>query len=144
MNGAIHWLALRVDGPDSSDEVIIAFDMAEESLNEVPMPDGFNDEFFGLIVLGGRLSLIDMNCCYATEIWMMEEYGVKSSWIKSITVSIDEGDFFFPICFTEGGEVLGIDGDVGLMKYNGNGEVTKHYEVLGMDATMYTEFSFSF
>ena len=68
-------------------------------------------------VLGGCLALYFLGDD-TTEIWIMKEYGVMSSWTKSIVVSLGgiDGCYLFLICFTTGGDIVGEDGGTVLVK----------------------------
>ncbi|XP_054787566.1 F-box/kelch-repeat protein At3g06240-like [Prosopis cineraria] len=121
---AIHWLAFR---HDTSVELILAFNVIQRKLIEIPLPGDFSEtlEFVFLGTLGGYLSLYvvddDLN---GGEIWLMKEYGTKSSWTKSIVVSVEiPCDYFFPICLTQSGEIVGSDGRNALVKCNEKGQV---------------------
>ncbi|GLT99270.1 hypothetical protein SLE2022_167170 [Rubroshorea leprosula] len=86
LNGGIHWRTRSIRDRNYN-EVITAFDLAEEIFYLVPTPPHshylryFNS---GLGVLGGCLCLI--YACfsdpYPFELWVMKEYGVEASWTK--------------------------------------------------------------
>ncbi|KAK7363689.1 hypothetical protein VNO77_05840 [Canavalia gladiata] len=144
-NGAIHWLAFR---HDVSVKLIVAFDLSERSFSEIPLPDDFNHNYYfcDLRVLGGFLSLsvvgIDNE---PTEIWVMQEYKVKSSWTKTIVVSTDDipTQYFFPLCSTKCGDIVGRNGFTGLLKCDDKGQVKEHRSYcdnpLGFQVAVYTE-----
>ena len=56
---------------------------------------------------------------------VMKEYGVKSSWVKSIVLSLTATTLYgiSPICFTKSGRIVGHGGMVELMKYNHRGRM---------------------
>ncbi|XP_057452962.1 F-box protein CPR1-like [Lotus japonicus] len=96
LNGALHWL---VFSRDTEDHVIIAFDLKQMSLLEIPIPlDDIDMELksisrqYYLRVLGDCLCL-----CYpgqyiwdvAAEIWIMKYYKVQSSWTKSFVLPVN-------------------------------------------------------
>ncbi|KAJ7972888.1 F-box family protein [Quillaja saponaria] len=64
-NGALHWLIFGQNGQSE----ILAFDLAEKKIREVPLPDGVNDEPFecDVGVLGGCLCVTSWSP--ALEIW---------------------------------------------------------------------------
>ncbi|KAF3973601.1 hypothetical protein CMV_002999 [Castanea mollissima] len=67
---------------------IISFDLADEKFREVPSPDGngLSRCNYHLVVLGGCLSAA-VYCHYGKlDIWVMEKYGVKESWIKKFNL----------------------------------------------------------
>ncbi|KAK7292357.1 hypothetical protein RIF29_08135 [Crotalaria pallida] len=142
-NGIIHWLAFR---RDVSVNVILAFDFVERSFSEVPLPSDFNPEFTfcDLCVLGRFLSLY-VTGDNATEIWVMQEYKVQSSWTKSIVVATDDLPWqkFSPICTTGSGDIVGLDGKTGLVKCNAQGQLLEHRSYCvdrhGCQAVAYTE-----
>nr|XP_043608306.1 F-box/kelch-repeat protein At3g06240-like [Erigeron canadensis] len=81
-NGFLHWVAKRhIDDL----RAIVAFSLAHECFGEVPLPEScydtdimsFND--WKLCVLGGKLAIFSQ---MKGEVWIMNEYGVKESWIK--------------------------------------------------------------
>ena len=49
---------------------------------------------------------------------MIGEYGVKSSWTNLVTMSLDDipTAYFLPLCFTTGGEFVGIGCGIGLVQ----------------------------
>ncbi|BAT83206.1 hypothetical protein VIGAN_04032200 [Vigna angularis var. angularis] len=73
--------------------------------------------------MGGCLSV-----CYSvegsgtTEIWVMKEYEVQSSWTKLIVVPTSD---FSPICTTKDGGIFGSDMR-SLEKYSDKGELLEH------------------
>ena len=108
LNGTMHWLLRHRH--HASTEVILGFDLTSRAFRELPMPDknGLDFDFCLLGKLGGCLSLSIVEE-YATEIWIINDYGVKSSWTKSIIVSVEHvpSMYFKPICFTKGGDIIG-------------------------------------
>ncbi|XP_061365761.1 F-box/kelch-repeat protein At3g06240-like [Gastrolobium bilobum] len=142
LNGAIHWLSLRYD---ASVIAIFAFDLMERSVYEIPLPNDIDICFAScdLLVLGGFLSLC-VKGNRTTDIWVMQEYKVKSSWTKSIVVPIGTpNQYFSPICSTKSGDIVGTDGGIAFVKYNDKGQLQERrlYSVnpRGCDAAMYTE-----
>ncbi|XP_061349787.1 F-box/kelch-repeat protein At3g23880-like [Gastrolobium bilobum] len=140
LNGAIHWLVWNYD---LSLNVIVAFDLTERSCSEIPLPDDFFDDFESceLWVLGGFLSLWAIGEG-TTDIWVMEEYKVHSSWTKAITVSTNDipTQYFSPICSTKNGDIVGLDGTKGFVKYNDKGLLQEYCnDSHGCQVAMYTE-----
>ncbi|KAK7363683.1 hypothetical protein VNO77_05834 [Canavalia gladiata] len=145
INGAIHWLAFR---SDISVNVIVAFDLTERSFSEIPLPDDVDQVYdfntVDLWVFGGFLSLWAMGD--ETDIWVMQEYKVHSSWTKTFAVSLDAipTQYFSPICISNTtGDIVGVDGRTGLVKCDHNGQLLEHCifgdEAYGWDAVIYTE-----
>ncbi|KAL0414711.1 UNVERIFIED_CONTAM: F-box/kelch-repeat protein [Sesamum radiatum] len=83
VNEAIHWL---VPGREpGSPSVIAAFNLANEVFVEIPAPTGvdmLNIMLNKLVVRGGCLCLLYTREHGQTDVWTMEEYGLKESWTK--------------------------------------------------------------
>lgn len=80
LNGGLHWLVDRIRGSSS---VIISFDLAEEHVQEIPLPCDLVDAK-GYIVGVFRQMLCITRCDGQThnEFWIMKEYGMRESWTK--------------------------------------------------------------
>ncbi|KAL2339029.1 hypothetical protein Fmac_013475 [Flemingia macrophylla] len=108
--------------------VIVAFDLMERSFSEIPLPAVDLEEFqscdFELRVLGDSLYL----CIWPAEIWVMKEYKVQSSWTQTIDIPVDTtpNKFFYPICSTKCGDIVGTDFSSGLMKFNDEGQLLEY------------------
>ncbi|KAF7813731.1 F-box/kelch-repeat protein [Senna tora] len=146
LDGALHWLALRLGRA-----TIVAFHLTERNFRQVPIPDDFSNRpcDLKLKVLGGFLSLIIENDDFQNEIWVMREYGVKSSWTRSITLFLSGtyGTSVSPICYTKDGQIVVLYG-AGLVKFNHKGQVIEacipNPKLYGTaDASVYTESLFS-
>jgi hypothetical protein len=53
--------------------------------------------------------------------WVMKDYKLHSSWTKILDIDFPTLNFF-PICFTKSGDIIGTEGEVGLIKYNDKGQ----------------------
>jgi len=146
-NGAIHWLAYH---HDLVKNVILAFDLTERKLLEMPFLDGSGHEIQNceLWVFGEFLSLWAMDYGNrSVEIWVMEEYKVLSSWTKALVLPIDgtPSRYISPICSTKSGDIVARNGENELLKYNDEGQLLEHesywFDQLetGFQVTMYTE-----
>ncbi|CAJ1835301.1 unnamed protein product [Sphenostylis stenocarpa] len=122
-NETLHWLVLS---KEKKVPIILAFDLVQRSFSEISLLDHLTMEkrrVCGLRVMGGCLSL-----CYSvegsavTEIWMMKEYKVQSSWTKFIIIPTCD---FYPICITKDSGIFGSDMR-SLEKYNDKGELLEH------------------
>jgi F-box interacting protein len=77
-NGALHWIsAIRDNGVVSP--IIVAFDLNEERFRVILFPGiikhgGFLIDYKGSLAMRG----------FASELWVMKEYGVVESWTKQI------------------------------------------------------------
>ncbi|AES91737.1 F-box protein interaction domain protein [Medicago truncatula] len=123
-NGAIHWL--------------------ERELLLIPLPDDIENDSNDrdLWVFKGFLSLW-VSGDHTVDIWVMEEYGVHSSWIKILVLPIDAIPYLSPICCTKSGNIVASNGCIGLVKYNDKGEFLEHNsyceDAPGFQMTLYTE-----
>ncbi|WVZ07473.1 hypothetical protein V8G54_020819 [Vigna mungo] len=122
VNETLHWLVLS---KEKKVLIILAFDLVQRSFSEISLLDHLSTEYrvCGLRVMGGCLGV-----CYSvegsgtTEIWVMKEYKVQSSWTKLIVVPTCE---FSPICITKDGGIFGSDMR-NLEKYSDKGELLEH------------------
>ncbi|XP_045831788.1 F-box/kelch-repeat protein At3g06240-like [Trifolium pratense] len=148
-NTAIHWSVVR---HDLWMQVIVAFDLIERRLSNIPFPDDFDRMYVshdcGLWVFGEFLSLwvIDYLKNNGTvEIWVMNEYTVQSSWTKTLVLPIHfiPSEFFFPLCSTKSGEIIGTDDACGLVRYDDKGQWLEYLfdsdERGGYEMAVYTE-----
>ena len=62
------------------------------------------------------------------DIWVMKDYGVRSSRVKSIVFSLVAPTHYYisPICSTKSGGIVGQDDRAELMKYNHRGDLLEH------------------
>ncbi|ESW11390.1 hypothetical protein PHAVU_008G026000 [Phaseolus vulgaris] len=125
-SGAIHWLVLT---EDENVPVIIAFDMIQKSLLDIPLFDHFTMgkyEVHSFGVMGECLSVCcKVQGCGSAEIWMMKEYNVQSSWTKCVVIPINDflNDHFWPVCITKDGQIFGSNIGGRLEKRNHKGEL---------------------
>ena len=126
LNGALHWFAFRYGILEG---VILAFDLKEEKPRELPWPHDYHCSLYycDLLVIGGCLSLSTIQSGTA-DIWIMKEYGVRSSWVKSIVLSLTAATIYCisPICSTKRGRLVGHGDKIELMKYNHRGDLLEH------------------
>ena len=103
INGAIHWLASRIDS-DVRRYFVLSFDISNEIFREIMLPD--------------KISLLSSLCLfisvyekslaayvaspYLRSLWVMKEYGVIESWTQVLI----EQNMPKPLGFTTRGEVL--------------------------------------
>ncbi|ESW26158.1 hypothetical protein PHAVU_003G095700 [Phaseolus vulgaris] len=126
LNGAIHWLAYRCD---VSMDAIVAFDLTERSFSDILLPDDMCEyDLCNLGVLGDFLCVHVYGYDCPAKIWVMKEYKIQSSWTKSVDVSVDEipTKYFSLICSTKSGDIVGKDGNNGLVKCNSEGQLLEH------------------
>lgn len=127
LNDSLHWL---VKSRVRNVRVVLAFDLVEGSLLEIPLSLhdlavelGDDNKEYHLRVMGGCLCL-----CYSrvgmAEIWMMKEYKVESSWTKIVLSAYDTPcNSFFPIWFTKCGDIFGSNEVGRLLKLNDKGNL---------------------
>ncbi|KAK7272811.1 hypothetical protein RIF29_13851 [Crotalaria pallida] len=127
----------------------------------LPLPPSVVDvnNFFrghsNLCVLDGYLCLcVPRN--NATEIWVMNEYEVSSSWKKCAELcmtseAIDANDgpphpYISPIYSTKCGDIVGLNSGARVVKFNAKGQMLEHHSFRVYRRIMYTEslLSFSF
>ncbi|MED6193952.1 hypothetical protein PIB30_023968 [Stylosanthes scabra] len=120
-NGAIHWYTY-----DCREEILI-FDLKERTFSKISVPEQLVPPArYSLVLLGGCLGLY--SCDYyspKTEIWVMKEYRVQSSW----TVYEIPLQFFRPLSLSVNGDITGsfhtMDNRMRFYVYNVSGELLK-------------------
>ncbi|XVF84591.1 hypothetical protein PTKIN_Ptkin17bG0049500 [Pterospermum kingtungense] len=114
LNGALHWLASRETGQRKI-YVIVAFHMEEEKFYElVPIPDNIDESKQSSLVLAisGDCLCLFSGCGYeyVLEAWLLEEYGVKSSWSRLFSAYKETLPGFkyweTALCYTKTGKVV--------------------------------------
>ncbi|CAK8542486.1 unnamed protein product [Lathyrus sativus] len=130
LNEVIHWLVYNYE---ASSYAIIAFDLKEIKMSEIALPDEFilsvsNTSLidYDLLVVGGLISAWNVKK-YKIEIWVMQEYKVHSSWIKTLNFSFYPAPDFSPLCFTNFGDIVGTVRGGGLVKLNDKGQLLEHH-----------------
>ncbi|XP_057427878.1 F-box/kelch-repeat protein At3g23880-like [Lotus japonicus] len=146
-NAAIHWITYDYN---KSIDVIMAFDLMERELLEIPGPvDVAHKISWQLWVHGEFLSLSCLGSD-TIEIWVMEKYKIQSSWTKSIVLSLNGFDWHSPICSTRTGIIVMDDTthfEGKLVRFSDEGEQLEHCVYPGYLESivpMYTESIFSF
>ncbi|PRQ30953.1 putative F-box domain-containing protein [Rosa chinensis] len=120
VSGALHWMA---DQEPSLTRVIISLDLTSETYIEVPQPDyEYSSELAEVGASRGCLCLLAYDNDEYYDIWVMNEYGVRESWTKSIKIPFmwEFLGCLKPLTwFIENGEIiLSIGGNVA--SYNAN------------------------
>ncbi|QHO54448.1 F-box protein CPR1-like [Arachis hypogaea] len=143
-NGTIHWVPSIFE---SYKDVILIFDMKERTFSSLSMPEQPVKSVCSysiLALLGGCLALYYRNYdSRKTEIWVMKEYKVHSSW----TLYQIPCEVFHPLCSYSNGDIIGrgytfLD-KRGYFIYNVRGDLLKHFKNLCCPISgayaMYTE-----
>jgi len=127
LNGSIHWLVYNYQ---TKNDVIIAFDLKEMEMSEIALPDDFDIDFstniYDLSVFRGLISVWNVEMS-TLKIWVMQEYAVDSSWIKTLDFSFEPAPDFCPVCFTNGGDIVGPVADGGLAKLDDEGDLLQYH-----------------
>ncbi|XP_028774124.1 F-box/kelch-repeat protein At3g06240-like [Neltuma alba] len=90
LNGAHHWLA---NDDYNIDKLIVSFEYSKEVFGIIQLPPGANLSRFSnvLSIVDGSLAIFANYFSYAlnehhVEIWVMNEYGIESSWTKKFKI----------------------------------------------------------
>ncbi|QHO09364.1 F-box/kelch-repeat protein At3g23880-like isoform X1 [Arachis ipaensis] len=150
LNGAIHWSSCTLGVKDYS---ILIFDLKEKSFSTISMPEQVMCylEPTRLALLGGCLALYSYEY-RKTNIWVMKQYKVHSSWTF---YQISRGECV-PICLSNGSDIVALDlppistyTNFSFVKYNARGKLLQidyfdylhlpHFKRNGTSYTVYTE-----
>ncbi|KAJ0427924.1 putative F-box domain-containing protein [Helianthus annuus] len=110
VNGVLHWVACR--GSDGL-RVIVGFSLADETFSEVASPefgdrgDVLSKRECRLVVVGETLGVF-----FGDVVWVMNEYGVRESWVEIVMCGIDEIPVGDPEIFYEDGRIVLVSGGV--------------------------------
>ncbi|QHO09433.1 F-box protein CPR30-like [Arachis ipaensis] len=97
-NGAIHWSTYGVL------DAILVFDLKERNFSKI---EAIKRDMFrpGIVQLGGCLALYLYSYVEdKTEIWVMKEYKVQSSWTLLCVIPLN---FFKALCLSANGDIIG-------------------------------------
>ncbi|OMO80790.1 hypothetical protein CCACVL1_12753 [Corchorus capsularis] len=116
---------------------IVYFDFTNEEMGTLPLP--YDDDDDGMITslaaFSGCLSMIHYNGTVADDLWIMEEYGVKESWMKLLTIDnlFVEDLALIPLCWMGDEIVLGVEGEPFLIIYNPMERTHRRLELCGVN-----------
>ncbi|CAH8361604.1 unnamed protein product [Eruca vesicaria subsp. sativa] len=131
LNDAVHWVFTN----HNNERVVLAFDVKTEEFREMLLPGEAEDcghSYRNFVVgdLNGRLCLV--YSCYEVhdDVWVMDEYGVESSW-RRIRISLLYRSMK-PLGSSKDGEevLLEIDGDMVL--YNFSSHASRYLGIRGV------------
>jgi F-box interacting protein len=120
VNGALHWIAMKWAKDRKVHCFILVFDLGDEVFREIMLPKiQLYDPSYSVNVYGNSIAFFQDRASYyvygnfaflqgrATDIWLMKEYGVTSSWTMVLTVAHGkELTPIRPIGFRRNGEVI--------------------------------------
>ncbi|MED6107049.1 hypothetical protein PIB30_010495 [Stylosanthes scabra] len=145
LNGSIHWLSASLNKPYC--ETLLIFDLKERSFSKISLPEQLVlRDSPNLAVLGGCLAIYSTDYVkHKTEIWVMREYKVHSSW----TLYEIPGAYsnFYPLCLSNDSEIIALASTSGyrplikFIKYNIRGELLQQYtrSIHNPNHCLYTE-----
>ncbi|KAH7849844.1 hypothetical protein Vadar_023744 [Vaccinium darrowii] len=116
LNGSILWAATN---PIINSFSITALDLSEETYMEIPQPN-YESEIEHLFVIAsrGRLCIVCEDAYYV-DLWAMNEYGIKESWTKLVSMLYLPEQWPFqnpePLwCLKDGVTLVNINGEFGI------------------------------
>lgn len=136
-SGAFHWIARTPPEEGTFCNLILAFDMANEVFNELPLPSCLaakTDLNMTIAVLNGSLSLVPRNNgrvedeSYSDSVWIMKEYGMAETWTKLFSIDIQGQAIRRVLSFTKNGEVILLNDSGELVAYESNTQQTRDLE----------------
>ncbi|XP_010520737.1 PREDICTED: F-box/kelch-repeat protein At3g06240-like [Tarenaya hassleriana] len=133
VNGAIHWVA---SPEEDNRRVVVAFDLTSEQFKDMALPDEAEDcqhRFRGFVAgnLNGRLCIVN-NCQEMhDDIWVMNEYGMASSWSR-IRISVCYS-FMKPLCSGKNEEETLMEVDGEMVLYNFGNDTSSSLVLKGVE-----------
>ncbi|XP_071699445.1 F-box/kelch-repeat protein At3g23880-like [Rutidosis leptorrhynchoides] len=110
-DGRVHWLC-NVDDSNNKNikETIVAFDMSDETLSEISLPSDFvkctRQRTNVLGVLFEKVCVISCVPGAGCEVWVMEDYGVATSWVKRVSYLFNCANIIDLVGFSLRGNLL--------------------------------------
>lgn len=93
INGALHWSGATTTTQGSFSEAIVCFDINSERPGGVPLPKEIikplqhSDAYREVGMLGVCLCIMFSLEGIRTDVWVMQDYGVRESWAKVFTTA---------------------------------------------------------
>ncbi|XP_057754018.1 F-box protein CPR1-like [Arachis stenosperma] len=130
-NGVVHWVPFDFEDYTDYTDAIVIFDLKEMTFSTISAPEQLSCSYPGLALLGGCLALYSRyNDCRNTDIWVMKEYKVHSSWTLYQIPCKD----FLPLSLSSNRDIIGrgytSSGKTGYFIYNVRGDLLKHFKDL--------------
>ncbi|KFK24289.1 hypothetical protein AALP_AAs62367U000700 [Arabis alpina] len=121
LNGAIHWI-VKLEEEGENKRVVAAFDLKTQEFRDILLPDEAeecNHFTMKLDVSSLKGCLCVFYSCFDmhNDIWVMNKYGLQSSWCK-IRIMIPYTFMMKPLCSTKNDEEVLLILDDSLILYN--------------------------
>lgn len=137
VNGALHWVVTpQFDSEDV--KLIASFNLETEEYQLVPQPE-YSEKNFHMNVgeLGGSLCVLCNYYLSYIDIWVMNDYGVKNSWVKLISVAqpydIRSFEYLKPIAYSKSGDQVLLEQEgAKLLWYDLKSKTVKNIRIPGM------------
>ncbi|XP_059633502.1 F-box protein At3g07870-like [Cornus florida] len=129
--GALHWLCL------SPAKQIAFFDITNEVFGFIPFPEiavGGGGGSLSLAVMDGCLSITGSAFHDHIDLWIMKDYGVKESWVKSFSICFNQvmwNNFQTP-CVQGNGELLMLYKNQALFSYSPRTMTLRKLSIAGL------------
>ncbi|XP_028753589.1 F-box protein CPR1-like [Neltuma alba] len=128
LNGFYHWLT-----EDNNDKAILFFDFGNEVFGKIQLPPEIDQSYeSNVAVVDEKLACAATykmtNCRY--EIWVMNEYGVESSWSKKFVIGPNP-EFGSFLGFWGDDEIL-VENEGHLVSYNIKNQKIQRLEIHGV------------
>ncbi|MED6107048.1 hypothetical protein PIB30_010494 [Stylosanthes scabra] len=140
LNGSIHWLSSSLNEPYR----VFIFDLKERTFSNISLPEQLvMCRCPHLAVLGGCLAFYSRDYGKRkTDIWVMKEYKVHSSW----TLYEIPGGYFSPLCLSNDSDIITLASAPGrrpfkFVKYNVRGELLQQYTYSSYNHTDYSVYT---
>ncbi|KAL6134114.1 hypothetical protein ACLB2K_066347 [Fragaria x ananassa] len=138
VSGAFHWVAHGPPEEGTFCNLILAFDMAKEVFQKLPLPSCLaakSNLNMTIAVLNGLLSLVPryngpVEESYSDLVWIMKEYGMAESWTKLFCIDIQGQAIRRVISFTKNGEVTLLNGSGEPVSYESDTQQTRDLEYI--------------
>ncbi|XP_059633457.1 F-box protein At3g07870-like [Cornus florida] len=129
--GALHWLCL------SPAKQIAFFDITNEAFGFIPFPEiavGGGGGSLSLALMDGCLSITGSAFHDHIDLWIMKDYGVKESWVKSFSICFNQvmwNNFQTP-CIQGNGELLMLYKNQALFSYSPRTMTLRKLRIAGL------------
>nr|XP_043631613.1 F-box/kelch-repeat protein At3g06240-like [Erigeron canadensis] len=101
-DGRLHYLCTTANDLPT----VVAFDLGDETFSEIALPDDCFYRVNELAILSQKLCVMSCLANGGCEVWVMENYGVATSWVKRHVVPEYKANKVIPIGFTLNNQFL--------------------------------------